>query len=132
MITPPEDVDVHESKGGIWWIDMDGILYSKSKKNAPKPTKEDSEEELKSLKRIVGDRKMCMIADISEIKSASREDRDLAAAELEKLVKAMAMVTTSPLSKMVVNLFFGLKPASYPVKIFNTEKEAKSWIIQYL
>jgi hypothetical protein len=42
------------------------------------------------------------------------------------------MITTSPVSKMIANLFFGFKPPSYPVKMFTNKEEAVSWIKQYL
>ncbi|MGZ4056596.1 MAG: DUF7793 family protein [Bacteroidia bacterium] len=131
MMTPPENTEIHESIGGTWWIKND-ILYSVGKKNAPKPTPEEAEKELELFKKIVGNKKICMILDISTAKPSSREERDRAAVELEKLVKAMAMVTTSPFSRMVANLFFGLKPPSYPVKMCSSVEEAEEWIKQYV
>ena len=61
-----------------------------------------------------------------------KEDRDWIAQELDSVVKAMGIISTSPFSRMVANLFFGLKPPAYPVKFFENEKDAKEWIRQYL
>lgn len=130
-MTPPDNVEIHESSGGIWWISED-VLYSIGKKDAPKLSKEEGLKELELFKEIIGDRKICMVLDITHAKPSQREERDLAAVELEKLVKAMAMVTTSPLGRMVANLFFGLKPPSYPVKMFSNIEDAKVWIKQYV
>jgi hypothetical protein len=44
----------------------------------------------------------------------------------------MAIVTSSPLSRMMANLFFSFKPPQYPVKMFQNEKDATEWIRQYL
>jgi hypothetical protein len=130
MIKPPENTEIHESSSGYWWL-KDDILYSIGKKDAERPTPEDEERQLLEFKKIVGDRKVCMILDVTHAKPTGRQDRDRAAVELEKLVKAMAMVSKSPLGRMVVNLFFGLKPPTYPVKMFPTLQEAEEWIRQY-
>jgi len=130
MITLPQGIPVHESSTGYWWI-KDDILYSLGKKDAVRGTKEEEEADLKKFKEIIGDRKMCMILDITYAKPSKREERDRAAEELQKMVKAMAMVTTSPLGRMVANLFFGLKPPTYPVKMFSNLPDAEEWIRQY-
>jgi hypothetical protein len=44
----------------------------------------------------------------------------------------MAVITSSPITKMLVNLFFGFKPPAYPLKMFLTEKDATNWVKQYL
>lgn len=75
---------------------------------------------------------MCMLLDITYARPSRKEDRDEAAELLAKVVKAMAMVSRSPLGRMIANLFFGLKPPPYPVKMFSDEKEAKEWLRQYL
>lgn len=132
MIDIPKNIEVHEEPTGIWWIDEDGILFSVGKKDAPKPTKEENEKNKIRFKEIFGEKKICMILDITYAKPTSKAERDEAAVDMEKMVKALAMITTSPLSRMVANLFFGLKPPSYPIKIFTNEKEAKHWIKQYV
>ncbi|MGZ3883914.1 MAG: DUF7793 family protein, partial [Bacteroidia bacterium] len=61
-----------------------------------------------------------------------KHQRDFIAEQLSSVTKAMAIITSSPLSRMIANLFFGLKPPPYPVKMFTNENEAKAWILQYL
>ena len=61
-----------------------------------------------------------------------KEDRDWIARELNSVIKALAIISTSPLGKMLANLFFGLKPPPYPYKFFSNEIDAKEWIKQYL
>jgi hypothetical protein len=131
MIELPKDTEVNESPSGYWWI-KNNILYSLGKKDAVRPAKEDEEKLLEDFKKAMGNKKMCMILDITYAKPSAREDRDRAAEELANLVKAMAMVSESPLGRMVANLFFGLKPPSYPVKMFSNVKDAEEWIKQYI
>jgi mRNA degradation ribonuclease J1/J2 len=113
------------------WFDKDGVLYSVSKK-VPPQTVDAARETLAQFKQIVGDRKLCMILDLTNASPSDRETREFAAVELTRIVKAMGMVSGSPLGRMIANLFFGLKPPPYPVKMFADEKEAKAWIRQYL
>ncbi|MFL5763813.1 MAG: STAS/SEC14 domain-containing protein [Bacteroidia bacterium] len=131
MIALPDNVEIHESQNGWWWLSND-ILYSVGKKDPVKLSKEEEEAEFAAFKKVAGDSKVCMIIDITHAKPTGKQERDKAAEELNKLVKAMAMVTASPLGRMVANLFFGLKPPAYPVKMFTNLEEAEKWIRQYV
>jgi hypothetical protein len=116
------------------WFDEDGILYSVPKPNAPQPqTKEEALLQMDEFRKIINNKRTCMIT-ISESTAPppKKEDRDWIAKELDSVVKAMAIITVSPLSRMVANLFFGLKPPAYPVKFFSNREDAKDWIKQYL
>lgn len=127
----PADVEKVEFATSIAWVDKDGILCSISKK-VPAPSIEESKKELELFKKHFGDKKHCMLLDITNSAPTSKEARDWGAIELAKLIKALAMISNSALGKMVANLFFGLKPPPYPTKMFTNEKEAKEWLKQYL
>jgi hypothetical protein len=131
LIKPPDNVKVHEAPGGILWI-KDNVLYFCGKKIDRVQTAEENEEELQLLQKMVGSKKMCMILDLTYAKPPAKGERDKAAGEMEKLVKAMALVGSSPLGRMVANLFFGLKPPTYPVKMFSNVKDAEEWIRKYV
>lgn len=128
----PTDVEVHDDPNSTWWIDKEGILCSISKKNYVQETREAQMKRMDDFIRITGGKKMCMLLDITYARPSRKEDRDEAAEILAKVVKAMAMVSRSPLGRMIANLFFGLKPPPYPVKMFSDEKEAREWLRQYL
>jgi hypothetical protein len=131
-MTPPSNVEIHEHPTSTWWIEENGILCSVSKKNAPELSREQSIAQFEDLKRITGDARLCLLLDITYARPGKREDRDFAAEELNKIVKAMAFVSNSALGKMVANVFFNLKPPPYPVKMFTSEQEAREWLRQYL
>ena len=131
-MTPPPNVEIHEHLTSTWWIEESGILCSVSKKNAPDITLEQSAEQLEDLKRITGGRKMCMLLDITYARPTSKESREFGAVELAKIVTALALMSNSPLGKMVANLFFNLKPPPYPTKMFTNEQEARVWLNQFL
>ncbi|HEY6161235.1 MAG TPA: hypothetical protein VI112_08430 [Bacteroidia bacterium] len=128
---PPKNAKVYEFPTSTIWFDEDGILYSMGKK-APAETIEESKRTLEQFKEIVGHKKVCMILDVTNAQPNNKETRDFAAKELPPLVKAMALISNSPLGRMMVNLFFGLKPPPYPARMCANEKEAKEWIRQYL
>ncbi|MDB5284426.1 MAG: hypothetical protein JWO06_3501 [Bacteroidota bacterium] len=129
---PPKHVEVHEHLTSTWWIEDDGILCSVSKKGAPDISREQSLEQLADLNRVTGGKKMCMLLEITYGKPSKREDREFIAAELAKVIKALALVSNSALGKMVANLFFNLKPPSYPTKMFTNDHDAREWLRQYL
>ncbi len=129
---PPDGSIVHDSFAGQWWIGKDGILYSIAKRNAHKPTEEESQHEIEKLRAMVGEKKVCMIVDVTYASASSREGREQSATQLEKIVQAMAIVTSSPLGRMVANMFFSLKPPSYPIKMFNNPEDAQKWIGQFV
>ena len=128
---PPKNAEVHETVSSTAWLDENGIICSISKK-CPPPTLEQSKTEIIAFWKKFGEGKFCMLIDITDAPPTSKEVRDWAAAELNKMVKAIAMMSRSALGRMIVNLFFGLKPPPYPTKTFNDEKEAKEWLKQYL
>jgi len=119
----------------IMWFDEDGVLYSKPKPGVVEPefSREDGKAQIEEFKKITGGKKVCLIIETNaNSRAPKKEDRDFIAEMLTEITKAMAVISTSPLSRMIANLFFGLKPPTYPVKFFSNEKEAKEWIKQYL
>ncbi len=131
IITPPKNVELTENATSIYWFDEDGILCSVYKK-VPPVSMEENQRLIDEFKERTKGRKFCMLLDITHSNSSDKAGREFAATEFPKIVIAMAMVTASPMSRMLANLFFALKPPPYPAKMFNTEKEAKTWLKQYL
>jgi len=131
----PKDAKIIDLATSILWFDELGIVYSMPKAGVEEPvlTREETLKQMNAFKKATGDKKVCMILETnSNSKPPKKEDRDFIADQLAQVTKAMGIISTSPLSRMIANLFFGLKPPPYPVKFFSNEKEAKDWIKQYL
>ena len=130
----PTDRKVHKLRGSYIWISDEGIVYSKPLENAPEEqTNEKISQEMEELKRIIGDKKVCLVGESNpRQKPPKKEQRDYIADQISSVVKAMAIITSSPLSRMMANLFFSFKPPQYPMKMFQNEKDATQWIRQYL
>lgn len=134
VIPIPAHTKTIELTNSVLWLDEDGILYSASKPDSFKVlTREETEGELRKLRELIGDKKVCMILETnSSAPPPKKEDRDWIAKELDAITKAMAIIALTPLSRMVANLFFGLKPPAYPAKFFGSVPEARKWIKKYL
>lgn len=131
----PKDVNVIDWEANYMWFDTDGVLYSMPKPGMDQPelSREETAQRMEEFKKLVGNKKVCMVMESNaNSKAPKKEDRDFIADQLSQVTKAMAIITTSPLSRMIANLFFGLKPPAYPVKFCKNEIEAKDWIKQYL
>jgi hypothetical protein len=129
----PKNVKVHEMMSSFCWINDEGILFSCPKPGKPPEMNDDDiAQEMKKFMTIIGPGKICMISEANpQSRPPSKAERDRAAELINPVAEAMAIITTSPVSRMIANLFFGLKPPPYPVKMFSNEKDATEWIRQY-
>ena len=135
MITIPQNAKLIDWPTATMWFDEDGVLYSVPKTGVPQPqlNREETAAEMEKFRQLLGNQKRCMILQTdSTAPPPKKEERDWISQELNSVTKAMGIISVSPLSRMVANLFFGLKPPAYPVKFFSNEKDAKAWIKQYL
>lgn len=134
MIQIPNDRKLIEWPTSTMWFDDDGVLYSVPKPGAdPEYSREELASTMDKFRKITGGKKVCMILETnSSSPPPDRENREWIANELNSVTKAMAIIATSPLSRMIANIFFALKPPGYPAKFFANEKDAKEWIRQYL
>jgi len=130
----PKNVKTYELTSSILWFDNDGILYSVPKPGIPpKLDKEGLKKEMDKFRAITGDKKVCIVTESNpNSQPPSKAERDYIAEEINSVTKAMAIVTSSPVSKMIANLFFGLKPPPYPAKMFTNERDAREWIKQFV
>lgn len=129
----PAGVQTYDMPTSTIWI-KDKIAYSTPKLGLTQETNiEQMKSDVAKFKSFVGDEKVCMVIEINpKSKPANKEERDAVATVIESMVKAMAIVTSSPVTRMLANLFFSLKPPAYPMKMFSKEKDATDWVKQYL
>jgi hypothetical protein len=128
---PPKNAKITEFPTSTCWFDEDGILYSISKK-APPQSMEETVKVVEDFKKMLGGKKVCMLADVTYSAESTKEVRDYAAKIFPDFIKAIAMISKSALGKMLANLFFTLKEQPYPTKMFNDEEEARQWLKQFI
>lgn len=129
----PKGVKTYEMAASVVWINEDGVLFSAPKPGPPPELSLDEiRKEMEKFKAIIGEKKVCMVTEPNpHSRPPTKAERDLVAQLINDVTKAMAIVTISPVARMIANLFFGLKPPPYPAKMFKTEKEAMEWINQF-
>ena len=128
----PKSVKTYEMTSSTLWFE-DGILFSVPKPGPPPELNmKQIDEEMKKFKEIVGHEKVCIVSEANpNSRPPTKEERDMVANIINDVTKAMAIVTTSPVARMIANLFFGLKPPPYPAKMFTNKEDAVKWIKQY-
>ena len=129
----PQGAKTYELRSSIIWLDNEGILFSVPKPDAPlTSTDEEIVADVNRLLEITEGKKVCIVLETAaKGVPAPQSQRDLLEEQLNRVVKAIAIVTTSPLSKMLANIFFSFKPPSYPAKMFTNIEEATAWIKRY-
>lgn len=130
MLQIPDDVEVHDLSTSKMWFRGD-IVCAVSKGRGSRSI-EETKELIENFKKLTGDKKICLLIDVSNTMETPREVRDYAAEEFPKFIKAIAMLSDSALGKMIANLFFTVKHQPYPTKFFNDEEEAIKWLQQYI
>src|SRR5687768_10330704 len=118
---PPKDAKVIELPTSTIWFDENGILYSVAKPEERPSTLEEMKVLLDDFKKIIGNRKVCMLVQSASSTPPTKEMRDYLADEFPKFTKAIGIISDSPLSRMVANLFFTIKKQPYPTRFFENE-----------
>jgi hypothetical protein len=133
LMEVPRDTEVIEMPSSTLWFDQEGVLYSISKPQQRTRTLAEIHQEMDRLRQLIGTRKVCIIMEShSRAQAVPKDQRDAIAEELNSVTKALAIVSSSALSRMVANLFFSFKPPRYPMKLFSNPQDARQWIGQYI
>ena len=66
-----------------------------------------------------------------KLHSISREARVFYANESASFACAVAILTQSPVSKVIGNFFVGLNKPSIPTRLFTLEQDALNWLLEF-
>jgi hypothetical protein len=72
-----------------------------------------------------------MLIEIRGLKSVTKEAREYMAEEGAALVLAAAFIISSPLSKLLGNIFLAINRPKIPSKLFTDRSEAIKWLEQF-
>lgn len=129
---PSENIKVYDTVLTRCWFGADGILYSISK---PGERTEENYCELFELYAELsdnGNKKFCILADITETRPLPKELREFVARETAKYIKAMALISSSTLGIANGSIFEMLAKTPYLVATFEIREEAVQWLKQQL
>ena len=131
LLVVPKDRELYITAISTFWLNEDGILYTTSKNVERKDS--DYKEFIALLKRLTkGGNKMCCLTEIAHAMPTDKAMRDYLLAEMPNYIKAMALLSDTPLQATITNITLRLNWNGFPVSQFSTEKEAKAWLKDYL
>lgn len=129
-ITLPENAV--ESAASYFWLNEDGIMIILNK-SKPVHSLKDALENIEFTRLVSAGKPRPLLIDITEIKSMTREAREVYAKEgSEARVKAIALVTKSQMGRILGNFFLGFNKPEAPTKLFNNHASAKKWLSGFI
>ncbi len=131
MIEPPTNAKLIKFSKHLFWYDNDGILCGKSLAGESSELK-DIKEFMEYFITTLNGTKICILVDFSNVSTSNKEIREYVNNEFPKITKSLAMISKTPLGRMMANLFFNLKKQPYPTKMFEDELRAKGWLKKFL
>lgn len=131
MTPDPDKTNLQDWPATQAWFDKTGILCMTYKKGVQR-NMEETRITFDGLQRMAEGKKICILADVSQASESSKEIRDFSATRLPLFVKAIALVSSSPVGRMIANLLIGTAKLSYHIKVFGSEQDAKQWLKSHL
>lgn len=109
----------------------DGILYGYYK--VPEIDLTTAQEATIMRQKVIGDRIVPSIADISVVKRVPKETREFfSSPQAGEDLSALAVVVSNPVTRTMGNFFLKFHQPKYPFKLFTSLDEATSWISQFV
>ena len=129
LMTPP--LDTLSTHFGFMWLNEEGIIIIVTM--IPEHTLDNAKESMAYTKKLAAGTPRPLLVDMSKIRSMSKDAREEYVKKVdEPFVTAVALVTSSNISRMVGNFFIGMNQAYVPVKLFTQPEKAREWLLQYL
>jgi hypothetical protein len=113
----------------VIWIDNEGILHKVSKNTIRTP--EAVRDLYASMRSMAKGKKMCALMEVSKEGISDLKTRTILKEEIPKTFSAVAIMSSTPLGKMIGTLISALASTHIPVKVFDTEQEAREWLKQH-
>ncbi|NTV62057.1 MAG: STAS/SEC14 domain-containing protein [Oscillochloris sp.] len=93
----------------------------------------DAQDNMRALEALAKEKPRPMLLDIRQMKSQNRESRLFyGRPENTRMVKAVAIVVDSPMSRVFGNFVMGFSKASSPTRLFTSEAEAETWLRSFV
>lgn len=113
------------------WID-DGVVHGLFHAGA-EVTVDDARENLAVTSTLAGGVRRPVLVDLRPVRSQSGEARALFAGPAATAVTAaVALVTSSPLSRVLGNFFLGFNKPQTPARLFTSVDDAEVWLRSFL
>lgn len=129
-MTAPENIKIYEGELASFWFDENGILCAVSKKVSR--TMEKQKDNYALVKEIIGNKRVCLLADNTDTYTQDDLTRQYSAQEMPRLFKAMAVISHTTMGRAAAHLFLYFHGQPVPIKSFENERDAKEWLMPFL
>lgn len=117
---------------GTLFLDPQGIVHVTSYPGVEE-TLAQAQASVAAIRKVSDNTARPLLLDMRPIRSQRREVRDYySSAEAVSAYKAVAILVSSPVSKMIGNIFIGIGKLPVPTKLFSAEPEAIDWLKTFL
>ncbi len=129
MADIPAGADVVDTAVAWNWMTKERVLWVRVKPGAVMGLAE-AQEGIDKGREMAGSEPCVMLIDLSGLKSASREARDLyAKSEAHGTsVVGVALVVRTPIARIIGNFFLGFNRPPRPIRMFSDTHEAELWL----
>jgi hypothetical protein len=111
-----------------WWHET-GILYvaygDERHREGEAYTKEQAQDGLELVCSFIGDKPAFMIADIREIRRATREARHMDSEDPKSVV---ALLVGCTVTRMLASAYLGLSRPKHTTRVFSSVEKATAWV----
>ncbi|MFL5753061.1 MAG: STAS/SEC14 domain-containing protein [Bacteroidia bacterium] len=122
------EIKTYETALGKYWLDGEILHFQAG--NAPR-TIPHVKENFGTIRRAMNNKKVCLLADLSDISPLEKDTRDYIVREVQQTYSAVAFVSDSHLGNVIAKMFLMLKEPGFPGRKFSDEKEAIAWLKQF-
>ena len=129
-IQKPTDRQTWEGEIATYWFDDNGILVSLSKSILR--TVENISSNVVLVRSITDNKPVPLLIYLANSPIPDKQTRKFSTEQLPVIYSAMAMICNPGLSRLIMNILFGLKPPPIPMKSFTNDKAATQWLKQFL
>jgi len=120
-------MDTIENEFARFWI-KNGIMYGEYKDNVT--INLDAARKVAGIRvQLSNNKPFLNLAYITALNKVTKEARDFfSTGEGMHCIKKLALITTSPISKMVGNFFLQISKPTTPTRLFTREEDAVTWL----
>jgi hypothetical protein len=129
LIELPTDRPTWDGEIATYWFEGD-ILVSRSK--PVRRTIQNLTTNAGLVAKITDGRPCPLLIFLSDSPMPDKAARKLSNELLPKNYSAMAMISPPGLPRFIMKLLFGLREPPIPMKVFDQERDAKTWLLQYV
>lgn len=118
-----------ESDTAYFWRDDDGVVIIMNKQILVH-TVEQARENVRFTKDIGGGKPSALLIDVTQIRSMTREAREVYKQEgSTERTMAVALVTSSTTGRILANFFMSFNKPAAPTRVFNDYDSAHAWLL---